>query len=127
MIALPMPAATRPCTVGLSFERKREPRLDAAPSESCFDGLDRSVRREADERLCADLLKRRRRGGEREGRAFRDDQQVRVAQQLDRVEGRVGNRQEHEADVELAALERALDLVVVHLDKHDVDGRPRGR
>ena len=48
-----------------------------------------------------------------QGRVLLDEQQERVAQQLDRDERAVGQREEHEGEVELAALDEAQQLALV--------------
>ena len=62
-------------------------------------------------------------------RVLGDEQQERVAQQLDRDEGAVGQREEHEGEVELAALDEAQQLALVgRLDQRDVHvGQRRGQ
>ena len=49
-----------------------------------------------------------------------------IVDELARLERRVRDRERDEADVELAALDRLLDLLVVELADHDVDAGPRG-
>ena len=121
-IALPIPAATSPCTVWLSFDRKAHRGSTPRSAERRLDRVSRQVGAEADEGLAGDLPERRGARGER--RAGRHDEHVRVAQELDRLEGRVTDRRQQEADVELAALQRPNDHLVVVLLQHDLDQRP---
>ena len=62
-------------------------------------------------------------------RVLLDEQQERIAQQLDRDERAVGQREEHEAQVELAALDEAQQLALVgRLHQRDVHvGERRGQ
>ena len=101
---------------------ERPLRLDPRGAERGFDWIGRGAGAKADERLLRDLAQRRRPLGER--RAGGHDEHVRVAQQLDRRERRVSDREQHEADVELAALECVRDLLVVVLLEHHLDLRP---
>ena len=105
---------------------ERVARLDAGGAEDCLDRVARAVRLEPDQPLGADLGERRRlrRRGERGAR--RDDEDVGIVDELARLERRVRDRERDEPDVELAALDRQLDLLVVELADLDVDPGPRG-
>ena len=66
----------------------------------------------ADQRLLRDLAQRRRLRAAGERRVGGDEQHVRVDEELHRLERRLVHRQHHERQVDLAALEPRLELVV---------------
>ena len=121
-IALPIPAATSPCTVWLSFDRKAHRGSTRAARNAASIGSVERPERNPTSGCRAISWSEGRAFGER--RSGGHDEDVRVAQQLDRVEGRIADRQQQESDVELAALQRIRDHLVVVLLQHDLDQRP---
>ena len=83
-----------------------------------------SVGAPADQRQLLELSQRRRRVAVGERRVGRDEQDVRVAEELDPVEGAFLERELAEREVELAPLDRLDELRVLHrLHQPDADER----
>ena len=122
MTATPSPAATRPWIVGLSFERNAQCGSMPAPRNAATIGAAPWSSRKPISGRSATSRKRRTAVGGRRG--CRDDHDVGIAKQLDRLERRIGHRQLDEADVDLAGLDRADDAVVLELVEHHVDLGP---
>ncbi len=80
-------------------------RVAAGVAEPLLDLLRGAAGAVADQRMLDELAQRRRAVARGERRAGRDDQHVRVGEQLDRLVGAGLDRQHDEAEVELAALD----------------------
>jgi hypothetical protein len=107
--ATPTPVPARPWTTPFSFERKtKRGSIPAARNWSTTI----SARAVADHRLRPDLLQRRRplRGGER--RIGGGDEHPVVAEQLERLERRVLERELDEREVEVPALDAVAEVAV---------------
>ena len=89
-----------------------EARLGARAPDRRLDRLVASALPVADQRLLRDLAERGRLRAPGQRRVGRHDQHVRIDEQLSRLERRLVHRQHHEGEVDLAALEACLELVV---------------
>ena len=102
-------------------------RLSAGHAQPLLDTRSRAARAVADERQFEDLAERRRLLALGRGRVGGDDEHVRIAHQLDRLEWAALERKHAEADVDLATLDELEQLAVVgRLDEPDVHLRPFG-
>ena len=97
-------------------------RLEAGVAEAVLDLVDAAALAVADQRHCRDLAEGRRLGPAGQRRVDREDDDVRVAHQLDGLERPLADREHHEGEVELAALDELEQAAVVgrlgQLDGH---------
>ena len=103
--ATPKPAATSPCSVPLSSDRKAYVTRSRGrgASSSTTSPLEQVFAPISD--VVAEVVERRRRPA-RERAVGRDEQHVRVAHQLERLERAVRERRAAEREIELARLDR---------------------
>ena len=97
-------------------------RIDSGRPEGRDDRRGSVVGTESDQRLRCDLVQRGTTADERAVRSH--DHDVRIAQQLDRLERGVDDGELDEAEVDRARFDRADDPVVFELLQHHVDLRP---
>ena len=120
MTATPTPAATSALHGRVVVRAERPVRLEPLGAERRFDRLDRGALAEADERLVDDVAaataRRRRAASPRRTISTYGSRSSSTVSS-----GCVADRQQHEADVDLAALDGDGDLVVLELVERHVD------